>query len=396
MPFVKELVFDSGIRRSNYSVTGGVTTQKFELQYAPTDDIRFRASFQKAIRAPNLIELFNPQNAGLTTYGVSDPCATQTVTPTAALLAQCLHTVPAAEAAAFTTAFNARAIPDLVLQQGYQLTGGNPHLSPETSKSYSVGFTFTPTFVEGLTGSVDYYHIRLDNEIAPGLPIQNIITQCLQSGNPTICGLIVRNFGNYSLNGPSQASGGYVVQTSINIATALVSGIDVQLNYRHGLPLGLGSWSAQMYGTYLSHASNQVPGGPGTQDCAGLYGPNCLTVDPRWRDNVRLAWNMPWDVTVAATWRYTGRVSYDGNDGAFGGGAPGTLNLVNGTIPGYGFVDLAATYDFMKNVELRVGINNILDKDPPLAFGGAGGGYNSYTAYDFLGRQVFAAFTVKF
>jgi outer membrane receptor protein involved in Fe transport len=47
-------------------------------------------------------------------------------------------------------------------------------------------------------------------------------------------------------------------------------------------------------------------------------------------------------------------------------------------------------------VELRAGINNVLDKDPPLAFGGAGGGYNSYTAYDFLGRQLFAAFTIKF
>ena len=69
--------------------------------------------------------------------------------------------------------------------------------------------------------------------------------------------------------------------------------------------------------------------------------------------------------------------------------------LVNGTIPGYGFLDLAATYSPIKNVELRFGVNNLLDKDPPLAFGGAGGGYNSYTEYDFLGRQIFAAFTVK-
>jgi iron complex outermembrane recepter protein len=155
-----------------------------------------------------------------------------------------------------------------------------------------------------------------------------------------------------------------------------------------------------MYGSYQSHASTQVPGGPGVQDCAGLYGPNCLAVNPRWRDNLRVAWNMPWDTTVAATWRYIGKVTYDGNDNTFCGNAPGTpctgLNLVNGQIPGYSFVDLAATYSPAKNLELRFGINNVLDKDPPLAFGGAGGGYNSYTAYDFLGRQFFAAFTVKF
>ena len=400
MPFAKELVVDAGFRRSNYSISGGVETHKFEVQYAPSADIRLRASFQKAIRAPNLIELFNPQNVGLTTFGFNDPCATSGTTPTATL-AQCLNTVPAAARAAFTNAYNNGTIPDLVLQQGYQLTGGNPKLKPEVSKSYSVGFSFTPTFVEGLSGSVDYYHIRIDDEIAPGLPIQNILTSCLNSGDPTVCGLIVRNTNNFSLNGPPVVGGsGYVVQTSVNIASALVSGIDVQLNYKHSLPFGLGSWNAQMYGSYLAHSIAQVPGGPGPQDCAGLYGPNCLAVNPRWRDNLRLAWNMPWDTTVAVTWRYIGRALYDGNDHAFCGAAPGQpctgLVLVNGQIPSYSFVDLAATYSPIKNVELRAGINNITDKDPPLAFGGAGGGYNSYTAYDFLGRQIFAAFTVKF
>jgi iron complex outermembrane recepter protein len=395
--FAKELVFDTGIRSSDYSVSGKVTTDKFEVQWAPTEDIRFRAGFQKAIRAPNLIELFNPQNAGLTTYGFDDPCAGPA--PSASL-AQCLHTVSAAQAAAFTAAYNAGQIPQLVAQQGYQLTGGNEKLTPEVSKSYNVGFTFTPRFAEGLSGSVDYYHIRLDNEVAAGLPIQNIVTNCLATGNPTVCGLIVRNFANFGLNGPIQATGGYVTQTSINIASALVSGVDVQLNYKHALPAGLGTFNIQMYGAYLMHASSQVPGGPGLQDCAGLYGPNCLAVNPRWRDNLRVAWNMPWDTTIAATWRYQGRVGYDGNDQTFCGADPGTpctgLNLVNGTIPGYSFVDLAATYTPSKNVELRFGINNILDKDPPLAFGGAGGGYNSYTAYDFLGRQFFLGATVKF
>jgi iron complex outermembrane recepter protein len=395
MPFAKELVVDAGIRKSNYSITGGVETHKFEVQYAPTDDIRFRAGFQKAIRAPNLIELFNPQLVGLTTYGFSDPCATQAVAPTAALLARCLNTVPAAERAAFTSAFNAGAIPDLVLQQGYQLTGGNEQLKAETSKSYNVGFTFTPQFVQGLTGSIDYFHIKLNDEIAPGLAIQDIMTTCLNSGDPKVCGLIVRNFSNFGLNGPVQTTGGYVSQTNINIANALVSGLDVQLNYKRPLPLNLGSVALQMFGTYMMHNSSQFPG-QGNKDCAGLYGPNCLTVNPRWRHNMRISWNMPWDVTLAATWRYLGRVGYDGNDSTFGGGAPGTLMLVNGTIPGYGYLDLAATYNVNKNVELRFGANNVLDKDPPLAFGGAGAGYNSYTAYDFLGRQLFAAFTVKF
>jgi outer membrane receptor protein involved in Fe transport len=392
MPFVKELVFDSGVRRSNYSVSGGVETHKFELQFAPTDDIRFRTSFQKAIRAPSLIEFFNPQNVGLVGYGIDDPCAGAAPTQP---LAKCLNTVPASQRAAFTTAYNNGQIPALVVQQGNQLAGGNPDLKPEISKSYTLGFTFTPTFVEGLSGSVDYFHIHIDDEIAPGLPIGNIINTCINTGNPAVCGLIVRNFTNFGLNGPPiKSAGGYVVQTNINIATALTSGIDFQLNYKHGLPFNLGTANVQLFGTYLAHSSTQVPGS-GVQDCAGLYGPNCLTVNPRWRDNLRATWETPWDVSLAATWRYIGRVSYDGNDAAFA--APGSpLNLVNATIPGYGYLDLAAVYNPMKNVELRVGVNNLFDKDPPLAFGGAGNGYNSYTAYDFLGRQLFGAFTVKF
>src|SRR5690606_30228728 len=74
MPFVKDLVFDTGYRHSDYSVTGKINTHKFELQYAPTADMRFRASFQRAIRAPSLIELFNPQAIGLIQFG-DDPCA---------------------------------------------------------------------------------------------------------------------------------------------------------------------------------------------------------------------------------------------------------------------------------------------------------------------------------
>ena len=164
---------------------------------------------------------------GLTTFGFNDPCATKGTAPTASL-AQCLNTVPAAERAAFTAAYNGGNIPDLVLQQGYQLTGGNEALKPEVSKSYTIGFTFTPTMVQGLTGSIDYFHIRIDDEIAAGLAIQNILTTCLQTGDPTVCNLIVRNFSNFSLNGPIQSTGGYIVQSSINIASALTSG--------HGIP----------------------------------------------------------------------------------------------------------------------------------------------------------------
>ena len=180
-----------------------------------------------------------------------------------------------------------------------------------------------------LSGSIDYYHIRIDNEITNGLSIADIVGSCLSSGNPTVCSFIHRNNANFGLNGPNVASGGYVTQTSINIASGLVSGVDVQLNYKqqlgwldHWAPTSPALIRCTMRPRIRPNRSRTAP---------GCMVRNCLTVDPRWRHNMRLTWTMPWDTTFAATWRYIGRVGYDGNTPQFGG-AP-RLILVNGTIP---------------------------------------------------------------
>jgi iron complex outermembrane recepter protein len=85
----------------------------------------------------------------------------------------------------------------------------------------------------------------------------------------------------------------------------------------------------------------------------------------------------------------------DNNDPIFDYGVYGAYNDINASIPAYNYLDFAVSYHVLKNVELRGGINNLFDKNPPLAFGGAASGTNTYTAYDQLGRQVFLAFTAK-
>src|SRR5205823_3748355 len=95
-PFAKDLVFDTGFRRSDYTSSGSVNTYKFDLQFAPVEDIRLRGSYQRAIRAPSIIELFNPDLVGLIQLG-NDPCAP----PASRSLADCLRTVSPAQAAAF-------------------------------------------------------------------------------------------------------------------------------------------------------------------------------------------------------------------------------------------------------------------------------------------------------
>ena len=116
--------------------------------------------------------------------------------------------------------------------------------------------------------------------------------------------------------------------------------------------------------------------------------------------NLRATWLTPWDFSVAATWRHFGKVSLDNNDSQslLQDSTFGAPNTFNAKIAAYNWLDLAATWDFMENVKLRGGINNVFDKAPPLVTSEqiSGGGANTYEIYDLFGRQVFASISVKF
>jgi iron complex outermembrane recepter protein len=407
-PWVKSLLFDAGFRASDYSTSGSVDTGKFEVQYQPVADVRFRGSFQRAIRAPNLIELYSPPSIGQITSG-DDPCAPNEFTgKIAATLQQCLRSVPNTPQAiaAFTALYNAGNIPQGAGSQLTEELGGNTQLKPERANSVSFGATLTPQFLPDLTGSIDYFHIKLSDEIT-AVPAGLILQQCLNTGDPFYCGKIVRNPTTFGLTGSSVAGGGYIVQTSINIASVDVDGIDLQGHYLLHLPQGWGSVGFAMNGSYLLKDATKPAPNAGSYDCAGLYGAACQTVNPRWRHVLRGTWGTPWNVDLSLTWRFIGKVGLDNNDpnpllfghtfvnANTGGGA---YDYYNAGIPNYSYLDLSASWDIFKGVQVRGGINNILDKDPPLITSEivAGGAANTFETYDTFGREVFVAFTAKF
>ena len=383
-PWARELVFDTGYRHSSYTPAGSANTYKFELQYAPLQDIRLRGSFQRALRAPNIIELFNPQTVTNTSVVSVDPCAT--AAPTASL-ADCMHTG--------VTAAQYGHIPQCPANQCATLTGGNPALIPEIANTTSFGLTLTPTFLNNFEASIDFYRIILKQEIST-VPLSTSFNECLTTGDPTFCSLVVRS-GTGSLFGTTIAGGGYVSGTAINVAGAEVRGVDIQGGYR--LPMrGLGTLTFNLNGTYLA-ATNVTPlPGFGTYDCAGLYGATCASVNPRWRHNLRTNWQLPWtDFLVSAQWRYIGTASLDSNTSN-----PlltnGKINTLLATVGSVNYLDLSAEWTVNKSFSLRAGINNILDKDPPVIptnITNTGSG-NVFASYDTLGREVFAAFTAKF
>jgi iron complex outermembrane recepter protein len=406
MPGAKELLFDTGYRYSDYSSNSGTNTigfeahtYKFELQYAPIPDVRLRLSYDKAIRAPSIIELYNPQLVGLIQSG-NDPCAP----PVTYSQAQCANLgVSAAQYAASVAAHavnGVNPIPQCVAGQCSQLTGGNTALKPEQGETYTIGVNFQPTFLPKFTASLDYFHILITDEVGV-LPSTNIISGCANTGNPVDCSAVVRSPQTGGLNGSNLATGGYIVQTDINIGTVMTSGIDLQMSYVQDLPPGFGSVHFEMNGSWLQHAiTTPVPGG-GSYDCAGLFGATCQTVDPRWHHNFRTTWNTPWDVSASLTWRYLSGVHQDADTGnPLLANTNYTYDAYNSRIPSFSYVDLEATWHPNKILTIRAGANNVLDKDPPLLVSQtglvAGGAANTSDAYDIFGRQLFVSFTSKF
>lgn len=399
-PGIKDLVFDVGFRQSDYTTAGKINTHKFELQYAPINDLRFRGSFQKAIRAPNLVELFNPQLVGLIQIG-NDPCAPTTdaagvLTPATATQAQCLRT--GVSAAQYGNGGTTNSVPQGTAGQLSQLTGGNPNLKAEQADSYSLGLTVTPQSLPNFSGSIDYYQIKLKDAVG-AIPPNVILTNCLTAGDPFYCSQIRRS-NTGSLNGNNLNNGGYITQTAINVGALKVSGIDVQASYRRALSNRWGKLRFALNGAFLNSSENTpLPGAP-TYDCAGLFGSTCQTINSRWRHNFRTTWSLPNDLGLSLNWRYFSAVNLDNNspDPTLNGAAFGAPNLFNARIPAYSYFDLAATWQATKGIDVRLGINNVLDKDPPVVTSEiiSGGGANTYETYDMLGRQIFLSATAKF
>ena len=193
---VEELTLRGQYRYSDYDRNGNNTSTSVDtntygvsLAWSPIDDLRFRAQFQRAVRAPNVIALYTGQNtnlpdlspAGTNANGVQlfDPCSSDA--PIASLAA-CQNT--GVTAAQYGTIF------DVLAGQTQSITGGNPFLQPEEADTVTFGAVWQPEFVDGLSISLDYFTILVEDAISAGIPAQTTLDECLATGNSVFCDLI--------------------------------------------------------------------------------------------------------------------------------------------------------------------------------------------------------------
>ncbi|UTW56309.1 TonB-dependent receptor domain-containing protein [Kordiimonas sp. SCSIO 12610] len=392
--FFKELTVSGEYRYSDYGTNGNGASNSFNtdaygvsLTWAPVDDVRFRAQYQRAVRAPNVIELFVGQNQGLANLnqagvnangvGVFDPCATDAPIATAA---QCANTG--------VTAAQFGNILDVISGQTQVLTGGNPDLSPEVSDTYTVGVVITPEAVPGLTISVDYFNISVDEAISQGIGAQVILDNCLASGEAQFCDLVQRSpTGSLASGGP----GFGFTTTNLNIAELTTSGIDFQVNYSFDLAdIGAGDIGQLRFdyaATYLDTFDfTPFPGGD-VIECAGFFGNACgnnlQPVNPDYRHVLQTSWDTPWDFSTTVTWRY-----FAGTDNQ-----SATAPAVDQRLRTINYVDWAGNYSINENINLRAGILNVFNSQAPVSLSSGpplGNGNTFPTVFD-TGRQFFLA-----
>jgi outer membrane receptor protein involved in Fe transport len=381
MAFAESLAFEGGYRHSDNSVGGGYSSWKLLGDWQVTPEFRIRGGWQRAVRAPNVIEAFSPQQTGLTVLS-EDPCG-PTMLATAA---QCALTgLPAA-------LYGAPNL-DSPAAQYNGIFGGNPNLGPETSDTYTAGIVLTPgDYVPGnLLLSVDYFDITVDNVIST-ISAQSAIDNCIASGDPAFCSLIVRNPANGSL---WQGVGNGFTLTNQNLASLTTSGIDINANWGFDFEeIGLGNaggFNLDFVGTYLLEFEiGEFPGSP-IQVCDGFYGGACGSPRPEWRHKVRATWEMPIGVDFSVTHRMFSSVDVDG-----GAALPDTFTRK--VLESRHYIDVAASYNIFENWNVRVGVNNITDKDPPSTTETAGfSNGNTYPqTYDAQGRYLFLGTTIDF
>lgn len=373
MPLARRLDLSGAWRRSRYSTGADTRTFGLGLDWETASWLRVRGSAQRAMRAPTILELYTPGSI-LLTGPTSDPCGGATPRAT---LAQCARTgLPAAlygrVPANTTSQYNGHA-------------GGDPSLKPETANTYTLGVVIEPA--RDITLTLDAFRLKIRDAIQP-YNAQVLFNGCLTTGTPAYCRQVHRDAaGSLWLT-----TDGYVEAGTTNIGSQSTSGLDVGASghWRMG---GSGSVAVALNGTWIhSFAVENLPGS-GTYDCAGLFGATCVLPIPTWRHKLRASWSTPWSTELSATWRYLARVKNDKLDA--NPQLAGPLATPRDTcLASRSYLDLNASARLGHGWTLALGVNNLLDKDPPFATSSSvtsilGNGNTYPQLYDAYGRVLY-------
>ncbi len=391
----KSLTIDLSGRYDKYSTFGNAHTYKFGVEYAPLEDIRFRASISTGFRAPNVAELFGG-TAISDISGSGDPCDTRAAgfngnsnVGKGVLTAGSTCSKAVAAGAAVTNFQSGNN--NQTDQQQQILLGGNPNLSPEKSNNWGAGFVLTPHYTPGLSLAVDYYNIRVSNTvltsgIVGATSVDTVLLGCYgPQQNTAYCDLIQRN---------AQGTITQISSVADNFGIARVTGIDYDLAYdtrKAGLDLPIpGNFLFDLQ-VSEQYTNTQTNADGSVSNFNGAFQYSIEGIEPKWKGIGTLEYTIG---PFTAHWdtRYIEHmVNFDGSDPAYGNQLPTMLyHSISGAYS-------LPSSPYYKEARVVVGVNNLMDKDPPFLTSDSICKCNSLAGpYDVVGRYIYGRISVKF
>ncbi|MBB1088202.1 TonB-dependent receptor [Lysobacter sp. SG-8] len=378
VPGAQLLDFSIATRYSDYSNFGDTLNSKFGFRWKPIDDLLIRGNYAEGFRAPSINELF--QGVSDTFPTISDPC----------------NTVGFAQ---LDAAGQARCVADGVPQGGYNQvnsqirisTGGNPNLLPEKAENYTFGFVYSPSYIEGFDISLDWWKIELTDTITT-FSGNAILDDCYEEGNAQACSLITRGGGGFITD---------LLAAGLNIGSREVEGYDMTIGYR--LPeTDWGKFSFIWDSTYMVNYEDDGDG----DNQVGEY--TDRNNNWRIRSNLSTRWEMGdwgatwnlryYDAQVEACSGFSSNAAVEAANIALLCSDP-TRRTSEGLRPRNKlddtfYNDVSVYWNAPWNGQISLGINNILDEDPPRSVTTFANSFDPQ--YEVPGRFMYMRYSQKF
>jgi outer membrane receptor protein involved in Fe transport len=380
-PAVQALDLTLGYRFSDHSVAGNMSSYKAEGVWTINDMFTARGSYQRALRAPNINELFRPATINFPSVGLGDPCSNNFNDPNGNVLGA--QDDPGARALCV-----AQGIPDASLDafvftntQFQGLEGGNVNLTEETADTYTVGLVFqapTDGMLSGFQASVDFYNISIEDAIN-AIDAKDVVERCFDrrfnpdlQNNNFYCSFFSRLPGTNTITD--------ALEVDTNIAELEVQGIDLQFDY--AMDVGPGEIRLKWVSTYLQNWERATVQGEALNEFAGTASDDFDAL-PEWK----------WSATAGYAiggfdgdlrWRHVGEMT----DTSFPDFTLDAVEYLDATF-GYSFSDR------LDGLSLRAGVTNLTDEDP-IVYPSQQQANTDPSTYDILGRRYFVSATYTF
>jgi iron complex outermembrane receptor protein len=381
LPFAKQLSINVASRYSDYDTFGDTVNNKFGLQWRPMDDLLVRGTYAEGFRAPSIDNMFGGSGSSFEYY--TDPCSVG---------------VPGSVAGSAACLASGAPANYVQLGQGYVpctgwpcqtpdpfISGSNPNLTPESSKSKTLGFVYSPSYIEGLDINLDWWKIKIDNVIS-GDEVDDILKDCFVYGVSSRC----------TDAGLTRAADGHITMMNYGLANkgfVETEGYDLSVNYR--LPeFSFGRFMVRWDTTYTSVYDTKADNAPDT----AVLGNVGYWVTPRVRSNLSLDWDLG---SFGATW--TTRYYSGAKESCIANrpcDLPGHIDSEGNSDPlrttgSNAFHDIQLRWTAPWDGTFSVGANNVGEHYAAIAFTAPASQYPYYGGFD-IGRFYYAKYTQRF